>query len=187
MICCNVSLPTMRYAAAVVGLLLLVRTVGADAIDDKTVIGVSYYQCVRPAGVRCIALDPDHICKRCREPGLWTDALPAKEAFKERRYAAGEDHANKFLQDSLVELYHFTREEAERFVPHRMADLYGDPERYGWMRLEEMRPGAFIIDRYKAAIILPDPAELADAPTPGAESSRPPLTFRGVLHDPTLV
>ncbi|HEX7680184.1 MAG TPA: hypothetical protein VF713_18780, partial [Thermoanaerobaculia bacterium] len=176
----------MRYTIAVAGLLFFVRSIAADPINDKTYLGFSFYKCSRPAGVTCMAPDPDRICKQCLEYGLVTDVRPATEALDTRRYLSGENNANKFLQDSLVELFHVTRDEAERFVPHKIADLYDDPQSYGWMKLDEMRPGAIILDRRKVAIILPDPSEIKPVPDAEAQLRRPPQMVGEVSKDPKI-
>lgn len=163
---------------------LVVWPLLAHADDERvqTTLDFSFYRCMRPQNVTCIAFDEEKkaACPQCSE---WTQVDIYKlinTTLSDERYVGQGKHANKFVRAVLTDVYGLPAVQTARYVPAKMSYLYDRPEKYGWVKLPYPTDGALMVDRRKAALVTGERVA-------GGPSDRGPLTPRRLFRKPSLV
>jgi hypothetical protein len=172
-----------RYATAVLlaGMTLL-RASMAEEVHVKVNLTVSYFRCIRPTNVTCVAYREEDrsACQRCQEWGTVVVVRPIDAELNEDLYVETALPARDFLHDILTRLFGLTHAQADELTPPRIALLYDNPGHFGWIELKAPRQGAVMIDRHQVAFIRKDPA----SPLP---RRRPPLTLGNFFRQPHII
>lgn len=153
---------------------------GADDAKVRTKLDIEYFQCIRPAEPKCIGFTEDEVkrCPHCTEWGHYQVYRPIEGSLSDSYYVSHQNTATRFVRDVLVGFYDLSDIQAARYTPPTVRALYDNPKKFGWIEIPSPHAGSIALDRHVVAFAL------TDMPPP---RRRGPITFRRVVHDPSIV
>jgi hypothetical protein len=160
--------PASRTALCLLLVAAAAAALAEKVHNNRVLLPPPVWVCTRPVDRDCRVFTPEQmeLCEGCEHWGMSQDARLVGDVLDRTKYVAYDENANVFLQDVLTGLYGFTPAEAERLVPERIRLLYEKPQDYGWVESTDEIAGGIMLDRRKAALLLPTESDMSSPALP---------------------